>query len=251
LNGQIPSIFQNLKKIEKILLQYNHFTGTVPQQLGANGGLTKLTQLTLLQNKDLSGPFTPSSFTKLRIEETGIIVCGVAAASTIPAGLTFNTAIPEECLATGRAPSTGRSSLAKRTPVYSLTTATGYIYTCDTDSNSNPFADCLNSMSSMCNPNGKGFSKDTCKTGVNEMFGHMNIYWKNVRKFCGQWKWTDQSKTIGSKDSKACSDANKDLFTYGEYKVFNDATKKWETIKVTEEVTKSMTQLWSIVAIKD
>ncbi len=183
------------------------------------------------------------------LDKTSVIVCGHGAAATVAASFPPpNT--PEACLAT----TTTGSTLAKRNQVYSLQIGARR-FTCNTDVNKNPFADCLNAMARICNSTDPTWSlsltnKTRCQNGVNEMFGNMSNYWQNVRKGCGQWKWTDQSQSIGNNASESCTWSNTNLTSFGKYKVLN-ADGNWETISVTAGVTDSiMKRLWNNIALK-
>jgi len=137
--------------------------------------------------------------------DTNVIICGCASAKS-PAAVFPPPETPDECLATGPA-----TSLQKRTQVFSRPIEDRQ-YTCDLDDNGNPYQDCLNTMAKICHPVYMGTDKtliSECKIGVEQMFGSMNIWWQNVRKACGQWKWTDGK--IGNVDSTECLNANNQL----------------------------------------
>jgi len=169
----------------------------------------------------------------------GLITCGRAAASTPPDILApFGT--PDKCLSSD--PST---TLSKRTINFAIVTeGRSYTFadrscTCNTDSQKNPFADCLNSMTKICNPNDPIWNKANCQTVVDSMFKLMSPHWQAVRRECGQWQWTDGF--TGSYSSDACATANSNLIANALYTL-----KDGSTIKVFEGLTISMTlQLWS------
>jgi len=137
--------------------------------------------------------------------DTNVIICGCASAKS-PAAVFPPPETPDECLATGAV-----TSLQKRTQVFSQPIGS-YKYTCNLDFNKNPYQDCLNAMVKICKPDYMGTNRiliSECKIGVEQMFGSMNIWWQNVRKACGQWKWTDGK--IGSVTSPECLNANNQL----------------------------------------
>jgi len=139
-------------------------------------------------------------------EGSSVIICGCAAISNPP--VIFPPAgTPSACLATGSATSLQKRILAFSAPIGS------YRFTCNLDSNGNPFQDCLNAMAEICNPSYLGVDTtriNYCRDAVNSMAGQMNVHWQLVRKECGQWKWTNADGTIkiGSASSTNCSLAN-------------------------------------------
>jgi hypothetical protein len=75
-------------------------------------------------------------------------------------------------------------------------------------------------MAKICHPQYMGTNSTLisgCKIGVNQMFDSMNIWWRTVRKACGQWKWTDG--TIGNLNSPECVNANAALQSGAYYMV--------------------------------
>jgi hypothetical protein len=172
---------------------------------------------------------------------TNVTICGSASAYNPPA--TYPLAA---CPAFGPA-----LTLSKRILAFSQVIG-GYKYNCNTDSNKNPYADCLNSIAKICNttdPTWDSTKKANCQTGVNTMFGAFNSWWQAVRKECGQWKWTDQS--IGNKASSNCATANSNLIAKAYYTVWNSQTRAYENISVTLGLTESIkVQLWSNALLK-
>jgi len=112
----------------------------------------------------------------------------------------------------------------------------GYTYSCNTDSNMNPYADCLNSMAKICNTADPTFDKTRCHTGVNKMFGMMNEHWQRVRKQCGQWSFS----TYPADSSDNCDTANSNLIDKAFY-IHNGVP-----VPVTSGLTESIkVQLWN------
>jgi hypothetical protein len=116
---------------------------------------------------------------------TSVIICGCSSGISSPALFPpLETSEDEKCLATSSV-----RPLRKRNQVFSHVIGY-YTFTCHLDAYQNPFQDCLNAMARICNPNYMGYDKiliNACKNGVNSMAGQMNIYWRTVRKACGQW----------------------------------------------------------------
>ena len=114
-------------------------------------------------------------------------------------------------------------------------------FTCNTDDNRNPYADCLNSMAKICNTTDSSFDKTMCHTGVNTMFEMMNDHWKAVRRDCGQWSWTQNGETfVGNRASSNCATANSNLIANAFY-IYNGVQ-----IRVDSGLTESIkVQLWS------
>jgi hypothetical protein len=135
---------------------------------------------------------------------TSVTICGCAS-QVAPAILFPPPETPRECLATGPA-----TSLRKRILAFSQVIGS-YKFTCNVDSNLNPFQDCLNTMAQICNTTyiaGDPTRINDCKNGVNSMVGQMNSHWQLVRKSCGQWSWNGITGSVGSTD---CDSANKAL----------------------------------------
>jgi len=176
-------------------------------------------------NPDLVGTFTPSTRTSVYATGTNITVCGRAAASA-PA-ISFPTG-NLACLAAGPA-----SPLVKRAEVFTISIQT-YKFSCSVDNNYNPFQDCLNTMSALCNPTfiTKNSTRiSNCKTSVDGMFSQMNPLWQAVPASCALWK--------SSSTSTACDTANKKLTENAYY------TSPTGLVPVTSALTDSIKQnLW-------
>ncbi len=170
---------------------------------------------------------------------TNVTICGCAVRGS-PAVILPPSGTPDECLASGLA-----TSLIKRTQIFSAPIGT-YKYTCNLDSNNNPFQDCLNMMAKICHPSYMG--NDTarisgCKSSVNSITGGMNSYWQDVRKACGQWSWNG---AVGSVASTSCTSANIALQNNAYYIVGGILTK------VPASLTTSINLgLWSNPALKE
>jgi hypothetical protein len=75
-------------------------------------------------------------------------------------------------------------------------------------------------MAKICKPDYMGTNStliSECKIGVNQMVNSMSIWWRNVRKACGQWKWIDG--TTGNVNSPECVNANAALQSEAYYMV--------------------------------
>ncbi len=140
---------------------------------------------------------------------TSVTICGCLSSSTPPA--CFPPAgTPDACLSSGPA-----LTLTKRAEIFSLTLGS-YKFTCNVDTNKNPFADCTNSMGKICNTSDPTWSSDAvkerCRTAVNDMYGNMSIHWQNVRINCGRWPFTQNGTSYtGVYPSPACTTANSNL----------------------------------------
>lgn len=121
----------------------------------------------------------------------------------------------------------------KRIIVYSLSISS-YLFTCNVDSNLNPYQDCFNAMSAICNPLKMKGSKEikTCMNAVDQMTSAMNYYWQNVRKECGQWAWQG---FVGNVSSTNCTAANQQLWNNTYY-----VTPLGTNIYVSEALTDSI-----------
>jgi len=186
--------------------------------------------------------------------KTNVNICGCAAQFCPPAVFP-PPETPDSCLASGIA----TTSLQKRTQVFSQAidpqVIGSYKYTCSVvsdslqvDSIGNPNQDCLNMMAKICHPSYMG--NDTarisgCKNSVNSMTRGMNPHWQNVRKACGQWKFTDDG-TIGSVTSESCASANIALQKYAYYIL--DGTRTLVPSSLTDSINKG---LWSNPALKE
>jgi len=162
----------------------------------------------------------------------GIMTCGHAATSTPPTIVSLGTS--DVCLSSD--PARPALTLAKRTFASSQVfhrVIAGRNYTCNVDTNKNPFADCTNTMAEICYR-----LPSDCRSAVDSMFIQMNSNWQAVRRECGQWQWTDEVKTsfTGSYSSDACATANSNLITNTVYTPKIDGPP----IKVYEGLTNSM-----------
>jgi len=226
-----------LVNLQYLWLQNNQLSGQIPTSLGQ---LVNLQMLWLESNQGLNGTFTPQCLTTsgakvtVYVSNTSVTICGCAAASNPPA--TFPPpGTPDACLATGPA-----LTLSKRILAFSQVIGS-FKYTCNTDSNNNPYADCLNSMAKICNTTDSSFDKTRCQTGVNMMFGNMSTHWQAVRKECGQWSWNGSPASINAASSSNCASANSNLRANAFY--IHDGDQK-----VTSGLTDSINQrLWSKV----
>jgi len=233
LSGAIPSSIGNLVNLATILLDNNQLSGAIPSSIST---LPKLKTFSISNNPLLSGSLTPRCETYVYAGNTGITLCGCASVDS-PAVRFPPVRTPDACLATGPA-----SPLVKRTLAFS--TAIGsYKFTCNVDSNLNPFQDCLNTMGKLCDPtymSSNPSSITTCKDAVNTMTLGMSVHWQDVRKHCGQWS------IKGSEKSPQCSDANIALQNNAYY-IGPDGSQ----IKVSSALTDSVVQgLWSNPALK-
>jgi hypothetical protein len=127
----------------------------------------------------------------------------------------------------------------------------GSTYACNTDSNKNPYSDCINSMAKICNttdPTWDSTKKANCQTGVNKMFGNMNSHWQAVRYYCGQWPFTLNGVTYpaGVYPSTACTTANSNLIAKGFYRLMDGSQ-----VPVTSVLTDSINlRLWGNTVLK-
>jgi len=175
---------------------------------------------------------------------TELIICGCRAKVT-PVTVYPPDGTPDSCLASGLA---SALTLEKRILAFSHVDGE-YKYTCNTDINNNPYADCLNSIAKICNSAASSFSKTLCQTGVNDMVKQMSPWWQKVRRECGQWRWIDQFN--GSYTSSSCATANSDLIANAKYSVWNPDAWAYDTVPVTSDLTNSIIkQLWSNPALK-
>jgi len=239
LNGSIPPELGNLVNLQNLHLADNQLSGPIPSSLG---NLVKLETIWLFDIPRLTGTLTPQCQTtsgdipSVWIDNTGVTICGCAAASTPPA--TFPPpGTPDACLATGPA-----LTLSKRILAFSQAIGS-FKYTCNTDSYNNPYADCLNSMAKICNTTDSWTleKKANCHTGVNMMFGNMSIHWQRVRKQCGQWPFTLNGITYPADTSDNCNSANSNLIANAIY-ILKDGVQ----VRVTSGLTESIkVQLWS------
>ena len=172
------------------------------------------------------------------VSGTNITICGCAAA-TNPPGSFPPDGTPDACLATGPA-----LTLSKRTLTSSQVIAVigSYTYTCNTDSNKNPYADCLNSMAKICNTTDSWNStkKANCQNGVNQMFGNMSTQWQRVRKQSGRWSWYSSPASSTAASSFSCATANSNLTDKAAY--LDEDIRVPVTLGLTESLK---VRLWS------
>lgn len=94
---------------------------------------------------------------------------------------------PDACRASSPA-----LTLEKRVQIFSIRIGS-YQYTCNTDQNGNPYADCLNTISKICDRKDSDYRAGSCREGVDRILGGTSpsgaLNRQNVRKFCGQWSW--------------------------------------------------------------
>lgn len=120
-----------------------------------------------------------------RLVPSSLILCGCASQVSPPSTYPPSN-IQQACLKTGVV-----SPLEKKTLVLSDVIGT-FKFTCNVDSNNNPYQDCLNTMAAYCNTNymrNNATRITKCKSMVNTMVSQMADPWKNVLKACGQWSW--------------------------------------------------------------
>jgi len=186
-------------------------SGPIPSSLG---NLVKLQYLSFTGNTGLNGTFTPQCRTTsgvipyVSIDNTGVIIRGCVAASTPP------TLFPPAGTADACLVSDPALTLSKRILAFSQVIGS-FKYTCNTDANKNPYADCLNTMAKICNTSDPTWSLDAgrCRNAVNDMYGGMSIHWQNVRNECGRWPITLNGVTYpaGAYPSTKCTTANLNL----------------------------------------
>jgi len=213
LNGSIPFEMGKLVSAGYIRISQNELSGTIPSQIGLLQGLGRLI---LNGNRQLDGTYTPQCYTTsgatpvVSISGTGVTICGCLSSSTPPA-IFPPPGSPDACLSVGPA-----LSLSKRILAFSQVIGS-FKYTCNTDANKNPYADCLNTMAKICNTADTSFDKTRCHTGVNMMFGNMSTHWQAVRKECGQWSWNGYPASSTAASSSYCATANSNLRTNAFY----------------------------------
>jgi len=242
LNGSIPSELGNLVNLQVLNLADNQLSGPIPSSLGK---LVKLETIWLFDIPRLTGTLTPQCQTtsgvipSVWIDNTNITICGCAAASTAPSSFPPD-GTPDECLATGPA-----RTLSKRTQTLSQVIAViDYrSFTCSTDTNKNPYADCLNTIAKICDTTDPTWSsnvekRDRCRNAVNDMFGMMNEHWQRVRKQCGQWSFS----TYPADPSDNCDTANSNLIDKAVY-----TRPGGVQVPVTELIESIKARLWNKV----
>jgi len=260
LNGSFPDCIGTLTNLRSISIGWNLFTGPIPPGIGSLvnliflsldsnrlfgpipssiGKLTKLVDFGVNYNIGLNGTFTPNCNVRFYAVGTSVTACGCVSATSPPA-VYPPPGTPGACLATGPA-----TSLRKRILAFSQVIGT-YNFTCHSDSNGNPFQDCLNTMGQICNSTyiaGNTIRINDCKTKVNTMIEQMNSHWQLVRKSCGQWSWNGITGSVGSTD---CASANTALQQNAFY-IISDGSR----IKVPASLTDSINRgLWSNTVLK-
>jgi len=245
LSGPIPASLGNLTYLRTLFVQNNQLSGEIPSSLR---NLELLTYFYLHSNAGINGTFTPHCITDMTEGDvvadanTHLIICGCQAKITPPTVLP-DPSCPDACLASGNASAV---TLEKRILTFSKVIGE-YQYTCHTDINNNPYADCLNTIAKICNSTAS-INKTLCQTGVDQMVGQMSPWWQKVRRECGQWRWIDQF--IGSNTSSRCATANSDLIANAYYTVWNPETWLDDIFKVTSALTDSVQKgLWSNAAL--
>jgi len=200
--------------------------------------LPSLTDL-YFQRNPLSGTFRTLCNTNVVVTNTAVTLCGCAASGS-PSAIFPPARTSLECLSTGPA-----TALSKRVLVFSQN-IDSLRFTCNTDTNGNPYQDCLNAQGAICNPNyieGNSDRIKTCKDRVNEMTTSLSLPWQNVRKYCGKWSFND---VIGSPDSLSCNNTNI-LLQKNAFYTLNDGT----TVRVTPALTESVMEgLWRNPALQ-
>jgi len=81
------------------------------------------------------------------------------------------------------------------------------------------------------------------------MFAGMSTHWRNVRKQCGQWPFTQNGIShTGVYPSENCATANKNLIANAYYSVLNVQKGAYEKVPVTAGITDSINlRLWGQV----
>jgi len=235
LSGSIPLSFGNLSKLELLSMYGNQLTGSIPLSIGQ---LTNLLHLDIYNNPSLSGNFTPRCGIQVSAQATGVSLCGCASSNS-PAIRFPPAGTSDACLATGPA-----SPLVKRSLTFSAVIGS-FRYTCNVDDNQNPFQDCLNTMGKLCNPtymSGNSVRISECKNAINTMTLGMNIFWRNVRRDCGQWPLNGFTGAVTSND---CTYANNQLQNNAYY--IADGIKIYVTSDLTSTVNAG---LWGNPALK-
>jgi len=231
LTGPIPPEIGNLVNLTNLDLSNNQLSGPIPSSIGK---LTKLQDFGVTNNIGLNGTLTPNCGVKLYAVGTSLTICGCVSATSPP--VVFPPpGTPEACLATGTA-----TSLQKRVLAFSQVIGS-YKFTCNVDSNLNPFQDCLNTMAQICNSTyiaGNTIRINDCKNGVDSMVGQMSSHWILFRQSCGQWPWYG---TTGSLTSTNCASANKALQANAFY-ITSDGSKINVPSSLTDSINKG---LWS------
>ena len=159
---------------------------------------------------------------------TNITLCGCSSSHS-PAFIFPPPSTPADCLSSGPA-----TPLAKRTQTFSQNIG-DLKFTCNTDSNQNPYQDCLNAMAYICNPTYVGTNPErisNCKHAVDKISNGLNSQWQAVRKECGQWLYDGFR---GDFSSVNCLSANAGLRA-NSYYVLSDGSSSFVTTQLTESV---------------
>ena len=164
-------------------------------------------------------------------------MCGCSSSKS-PAFIYPPESTPAECLSSRPA-----SRLVKRTLAFSQNVGT-LPFTCNTDTNQNPFQDCLNSMNFFCHRTYINTTERViyCRYVVDTITNALNRHWKEVRKQCGQWSY-DGVK--GDFRSERCLNANTALRGNATY-FLTDGSTAPVTFNLTETVRLG---LWSNMAL--
>jgi hypothetical protein len=136
--------------------------------------------------------------------------------------------------------------LKKRAPVFSQNIG-DLKFTCNTDSNNNPFQNCINAQAAFCNPSyisGNPTRKAVCRTVVDKMTRALSPLWKNVRINCGQWSF--DGRPVGLVNSPNCNTAN-DALKAGAYFILPDNTQQNVDTRFIDSVNAG---LWGQQALK-
>jgi len=236
LNGTIPVEISYIKTLRFLVLDQNKFTGQIPPEIG---NLKNLTWLTLGGNTNLTGTLRldkvcSNAAYQIMTTGTNVTVCGCASQYSTPGIFSLQSL---ECAAS----STG-SPLQKRALAFSMVIESSKLTCSTSETNGNPYQDCLNAVGAICNPSYMGSNATRvsyCKDGTNKISQVLSPLWQAVRRECGQWRWTDGF--IGNKASSGCVTANSNLIKYAYY-MSPEGTKVYVTSSLTNSL---MANLWS------
>lgn len=237
LTGSIPAEIKFLTRLGNLRLANNRLSGPIPPEIGT---FHQMFAMMIQNNTGLNGRFTPSCNTPVFSSNTSVTICGCSSIKS-PAFIFPNASTPAACLSTGTA-----TPLSKRTQTFAQN-LDGFRFTCNTDENRNPFQNCLNAMSYICNATyvkGNGTRIADCKKAVNTISDGLNNYWKDVRVKCGHWSYNNQK---GDFSSPACADANVALRLNAFY-ILPDNTRSFVTFQLTESVRLG---IWNNMDLRD